>query len=139
MLAGVGVLAVVLGVGVATGVVPGLPRGDAETVAALPRWSGTTGRAELERDQDGRATLLVDLHGERGRSGTGPLREVWMMRPDLGGLVSVGSLDGDQGRFTVPPGLDTAEFRVVDVTAEADDGDPTHSGDSIVRGTLSDP
>jgi hypothetical protein len=84
-------------------------------------------------------TLLVDLHGERGRSGTGPLREVWMMRSDLGGLVSVGYLDGDQGRFTVPDGVDTAEFPVVDVSAEADDGDPAHSGDSIVRGTLTDP
>jgi hypothetical protein len=144
-IAGVGVLAVVLGIGVASGVVPGLPRGDTETVlantelAALPGWSGTTGRAELERDQDGRVTLVVDLHGERGRSGTGPLREVWMMRSDLGGLVSVGYLDGDQGRFTVPDGVDTAEFPVVDVSAEADDGDPAHSGDSIVRGTLTDP
>lgn len=144
-IAGVGVLAVVLGIGVASGVVPGLPRGDTETVvantelAALPGWSGTTGRAELERDQDGRVTLLVDLHGEGGRSGTGPLREVWMMRSDLGGLVSVGYLDGDQGRFTVPDGVDTAEFPVVDVSAEADDGDPAHSGDSIVRGTLTDP
>ncbi|WIB69240.1 anti-sigma factor [Curtobacterium sp. MCBD17_026] len=142
---GVGVLAVVLGIGVASGVVPGLPRSDTETVlantelAALPGWSGTTGRAELERDQDGRVTLVVDLHGERGRSGTGPLREVWMMRSDLGGLVSVGYLDGDQGRFTVPDGVDTAEFPVVDVSAEADDGDPAHSGDSIVRGTLTDP
>jgi hypothetical protein len=145
VIAGVGVLAVVLGIGVASGIVPGLPRGDTETVlantelAALPGWSGTTGRAELERDQDGRVTLLVDLHGERGRSGTGPLREVWMMRSDLGGLVSVGYLDGDQGRFTVPDGVDTAEFPVVDVSAEADDGDPAHSGDSIVRGTLTDP
>jgi hypothetical protein len=145
VIAGAGVLAVVLGIGVASGIVPGLPRGDTETVlantelAALPGWSGTTGRAELERDQDGRVTLLVDLHGERGRSGTGPLREVWMMRSDLGGLVSVGYLDGDQGRFTVPDGVDTAEFPVVDVSAEADDGDPAHSGDSIVRGTLTDP
>ncbi|MBT1664675.1 anti-sigma factor [Curtobacterium flaccumfaciens] len=144
-IAGVGVLAVVLGIGVASGVVPGLPRGDTETVlantelAALPGWSGTTGRAELERDQDGRVTLHVDLHGARGRSDTGPLREVWMMRSDLGGLVSVGYLDGDQGRFTVPDGVDTAEFPVVDVSAEADDGDPAHSGDSIVRGTLTDP
>ncbi|MBO9040321.1 anti-sigma factor [Curtobacterium flaccumfaciens] len=144
-IAGVGVLAVVLGIGVASGIVPGLPRGDTETVLAnteleaLPGWSGTTGRAELERDRDGRVTLLVDLHGERGRSGTCPLREVWMMRSDLGGLVSVGYLDGDQGRFTVPDGVDTAEFPVVDVSAEADDGDPAHSGDSIVRGTLTDP
>ncbi|MBT1544685.1 anti-sigma factor [Curtobacterium aurantiacum] len=144
-IAGVGVLAVVLGIGVASGIVPGLPRGDTETVLAnteldaLPGWSGTTGTAELERDQDGRVTLVVDLHGERGRSGTGPLREVWMMRADLAGLVSVGYLDGDRGRFTVPAGLDTERFPVVDVSAEADDGDPAHSGDSIVRGTLTDP
>jgi hypothetical protein len=39
----------------------------------------------------------------------------------------------------VPDGVDTAEFPVVDVSAEADDGDPAHSGDSIVRGTLTDP
>ncbi|MBF4604045.1 anti-sigma factor [Curtobacterium sp. VKM Ac-2884] len=145
LIAGAGVLAVVLGIGVATGVVPGLPRGGTETVlantelAALPGWSGTSGTAELERDRDGRVTLVVDLHGERGRSGTGPLREVWMMRSDLAGLVSVGYLDGDRGTFTVPADLDTARFPVVDVSAEADDGDPAHSGDSIVRGTLTDP
>lgn len=145
VVAGVGVLAVGLGVGVATGVLPGLPRGGTETVlantrlAALPGWSGTSGTAELERDRDGRVTLVVDLHGERGRSGTGPLREVWMMRSDLAGLVSVGYLDGDRGTFTVPADLDTARFPVVDVSAEADDGDPAHSGDSIVRGTLTDP
>ena len=143
MLAGVGVLAVVLGVGVATGVVPGLPRGGSETVLAsaeldaLPSWKGSSGTAELERDRDGRTTLVVDLRGARDEPDAGGLREVWMMRADLKGLVSVGFLDGDRGRFTVPAAMDTAAFPVVDVSAEADDGDPTHSGDSIVRGTLS--
>ncbi|WP_349774950.1 hypothetical protein [Curtobacterium sp. MCPF17_002] len=138
---------------------PGLPRGASETVLAsaaldpLPAWKGSRGTAELERDRDGRLTLVVDLRGasddadagadpdaDAGASAddepAGGLREVWMMRSDLKGLVSVGFLDGDRGRFTVPAAMDTSEFPVVDVSAEADDGDPTHSGDSIVRGTL---
>ena len=32
--------------------------------------------------------------------------------------------------------VDLARFSVVDVSAEPLDGDPTHSGDSIVRGAL---
>lgn len=143
VLSGVGVLAVLVGIGVVTGVVPGLPRGSSETVLAsaqldaLPSWKGSSGTAELERDRDGRTTLVVDLRGARDEPEAGGLREVWMMRADLKGLVSVGFLDGDRGRFTVPAAMDTAAFPVVDVSAEADDGDPTHSGDSIVRGTLS--
>jgi len=143
VLSGVGVLAVLVGIGVVTGVVPGLPRGGSETVLAsaeldaLPSWKGSSGTAELERDRDGRTTLVVDLRGARDEPDGGGLREVWMMRADLKGLVSVGFLDGDRGRFTVPAAMDSAAFPVVDVSAEADDGDPTHSGDSIVRGTLS--
>ncbi|WP_144713355.1 anti-sigma factor [Curtobacterium pusillum] len=143
--AGIGVVAVVLGIGVATGVVPGLPRGGSESVlaradlAALPAWKGSSGTAELERARDGRLTLVVDLHGGDDEPGAGGLREVWMMRSDLKGLVSVGFLDGDRGRFTVPAAMDTSRFPVVDVSAEADDGDPAHSGDSIVRGTLGRP
>jgi len=143
VLSGVGVLAVLLGIGVVSGVVPGLPSGGSETVLAstaldaLPAWKGSSGTAELERDRDGRLTLVVDLRSGDDQPGAGGLREVWMMRSDLKGLVSVGFLDGDRGRFTVPSGMDTARFPVVDVSAEADDGNPEHSGDSIVRGRLS--
>lgn len=143
VLSGVGVLAVVLGIGVVSGVVPGLSGGGSETVLAstaldaLPAWKGSTGTAELERDRDGRLTLVVDLRSGDDQPGAGGLREVWMMRSDLKGLVSVGFLDGDRGRFTIPSGMDTARFPVVDVSAEADDGNPAHSGDSIVRGRLS--
>ena len=143
VLSGVGVLAVLLGIGVVSGVVPGLSGGGSETVLAstaldaLPAWKGSSGTAELERDRDGRLTLVVDLRSGDDQPGAGGLREVWMMRSDLKGLVSVGFLDGDRGRFTVPSGMDTARFPVVDVSAEADDGNPEHSGDSIVRGRLS--
>ena len=101
----------------------------------LPGWSGARGSAELERDGDGRLSLVVDLD-HRASDGAAPLREVWMMRSDLSGLVSVGFLDGDTGRFVVPSGVDPSRYPVVDVSAESDDGDPAHSGDSVVRGTL---
>lgn len=142
--AGIGVLALLVGVGVVTGVVPGA--GSGETVvastdlSALPSWSGARGSAELERDRDGRLTLVVDVHGDGDRNGdAGGLREVWMMQTDLKGLVSVGYLDGDRGRFRVPAGMDLARYPVVDVSAEPDDGKPAHSGDSIVRGTFTSP
>jgi hypothetical protein len=57
-------------------------------------------------------------------------------RPDVSGLVSLGTLDGSSGRFDLPAGLDLDQFSVVDVSEEQFDGDPAHSGDSIVRGPL---
>jgi hypothetical protein len=67
----------------------------------------------------------------------GTYREVWLLRPDVSGLVSLGMLEGDQGRFDLPDGLDLADYPVVDVSEEHFDGDPAHSGDSVVRGDLS--
>ena len=37
----------------------------------------------------------------------------------------------------LPAQVDVGEFPVVDVSIEPADGDPAHSGDSVVRGTLS--
>lgn len=140
--AGIGVLALVVGIGVTTGVVPGVGSGETvvarATLDALPDWTGARGTAELERDRGGRLTLVVHVRGDGDESGSGQLREVWMMQSDLTGLVSVGFLDGDRGRFTVPADMDLARYPVVDVSAERDDGNPKHSGDSIVRGDLHD-
>ncbi|HEU4758159.1 MAG TPA: anti-sigma factor, partial [Agromyces sp.] len=68
----------------------------------------------------------------------GDVREVWLIRTDASGLVSLGLLEGDSGRFVVPDGIDLGEFTLVDVSAEPVDGDPAHSGDSIVRGELTE-
>lgn len=99
---------------------------------ALPGWTAS-GSASIEETPDGRREVVVDLVGGAGADG---MREVWLLTPDATGLVSVGLLDGDTGRFSIPAGLDLAEYPVVDVSAEPADGNPAHSGDSIVRGTL---
>jgi hypothetical protein len=64
--------------------------------------------------------------------------EVWLLNPDEPGkMQSLGSL-GDKARVVlpIPPGTDLNTYRLVDVSAEAHDGNSAHSGDSLLRGTL---
>lgn len=103
------------------------------SLEALPGWDAQ-GSAALETTADGARVLVVDVD-EAGPGGDG-YREVWLLRPDVSGLVSLGPLTGSSGRFVLPDDLDVDEFPVVDVSAEPLDGDPAHSGDSVVRGTL---
>jgi len=102
---------------------------------ALPGWTAS-GSALVEETADGRREVVVDL-ADDADAGADGLREVWLLTSDATGLVSVGLLDGSSGRFSIPAGVDLSEFPVVDVSAEPADGNPAHSGDSIVRGTLS--
>jgi hypothetical protein len=107
----------------------------AETLAAatlepLPGWQAQ-GRASV-REVDGRRVLTVDLSDVPG----GGYREVWLMDTGLTQLVGLGVLSGTEGQFDLPANLDLREFRVVDVSEEPYDGNPAHSGDSIVRGEL---
>lgn len=46
------------------------------------------------------------------------------------------ALQADTVRLTVPDGLDADAYSVVDVSIQPYDGDPAHSGDSLLRGTL---
>ena len=64
------------------------------------------------------------------------LHEVWLLTDDGKRLVSLGLLEGPGARFTVPLALDIGDFSVVDVSVESADGNPAHSGDSVLRGRL---
>jgi len=102
---------------------------------ALPGWDAV-GHAEIEEDPDGRRILVLTVDENDDPAETDGLREVWLLKEDVSGLVSLGLLDGEEGRFLVPTDVDLAEYPVVDVSREPTDGDPAHSGDSIVRGLL---
>lgn len=93
-----------------------LPTGDAEVLRA------GTGR-ELELDVFG----LPEVEG---------VYEVWLQDPSGERSVSLGLLDDTRERLPLPAGIDVSEYPVVDVSIEAVDGDPAHSGTSVVRGTL---
>jgi hypothetical protein len=103
----------------------------------FPEWPDARGSAVVEQRADGVRQVVVDVDAAADAgSPDAPLREVWLIRTDGTGLISIGFLDGTSGRFDIPPGIDLTQYALVDVSAEADNGDPTHSGDSIVRGEL---
>ncbi|WP_353828877.1 anti-sigma factor [Agromyces sp. SYSU T0242] len=132
------VTGLVVGVGLGLAVGGIAPEPEPEVVLAtaeldaFPGWD-TAGRAAVEEDASGQRTIVVDLEAQVPE---GEVREVWLIRADASGLVSLGLMEGDSARLTVPPGIDLAEYPLVDVSAEPVDGDPGHSGDSIVRGEL---
>lgn len=100
---------------------------------AFPDHAGAVGSAEVEESRDGARTLVVTLEGAKE---SGDYLEVWLIRNDGGALISLGVLDGAKGAFAIPPGVDLSEYDLVDISFEPIDGDPAHSGDSIVRGQL---
>ena len=63
--------------------------------------------------------------------------EVWLINVDGTRMVALGVLaSGDTGEFQVPTGLIEEGYRIVDISVEPEDGDPTHSGVSLARGEL---
>ncbi len=131
LVASVAVLLVLVGIGLL--VRPGTPVVlAAAALDAFPEHPGARGTAEVE-EVDGHRTLTVSLADD---AQAGERREVWLITADATDLVSLGTLDGDRGDFRVPDDVDLDRFVLVDVSVEPDDGDPGHSGDSIVRGEL---
>lgn len=100
---------------------------------ALPAWTGARGEATLEQDADGRRWLVVTMTTSRPVDG---VQQVWLMSRDASAMTPVGLMAHDDERFPVPNGIDVSRYPVVDISDEEPGGAPTHSGNSIVRGTL---
>lgn len=105
----------------------------AATLEGFPAHPGAVGEATLEAQGDGVRSITVTLDAEVAADG---YREVWLLAADGSGLISLGVLDGRTGTFPVPADADLELFSIVDISQERSDGDPGHSGDSIVRGAL---
>jgi anti-sigma-K factor RskA len=91
-----------------------------------------SGRAEV-RDADGVRSLQVDLDAPALPDG---YYEVWLLQPDAVRMVPVGVVHRGDTVLPLPDGLDLSAYPVVDVSVEPMDGDPTHSGVSVARGSL---
>ncbi len=92
------------------------------------------GSAALER-VDGRLDLRVATASALD-AGDGYL-EVWLINRDLKRMVSVGVLrSGETGLFPVSQALLDQGYVIVDVSREAFDDKPQHSGVSLLRGQL---
>ena len=93
---------------------------------------GTTPGAAAVVGRDGAEELEIDATIPDADDG---FYEVWLIDTAVEGMVSLGPLRSD-GRYPIPTGVDVRSFPVVDVSIEPPDGDPTHSGVSVLRGTL---
>jgi hypothetical protein len=98
----------------------------------LPSTDGRLGTAELVTARSGQQ-VRVDASGLPPT--TAVAYEVWLFGDD-GRMVSLGTLADGTGSFTVPAGIDTQQYRTVDISDELPDGNPAHSGISLVRGTF---
>jgi hypothetical protein len=100
-----------------------------------PEGRSTSGTATLVR-RGGRYYLDLRLHDPPAPAG-GYL-EVWLIDRQVKGMVSLGPYRGP-GAYALPANVDPSTFPVVDVSDEPLDGDPLHSGVSLVRGVLPAP
>lgn len=100
---------------------------------ALPDWTGATGEATLEEDASGRKVLVVSMITPHPVDG---IQQVWLIDREQSAMLAVGWLTAPIDRFTLPADLDISRYPIVDISAEAPDGNVQHSGNSIVRGTL---
>lgn len=93
-----------------------------------------SGSAELVAADDKLLELELDATAPDGE-----YLELWLLAVDDEGLtadpISLGRVNGS-GQYAIPAGVDTSVFDVVDVSIEADDGDASHSGKSVLRGAL---
>ncbi|MCE9621414.1 MAG: anti-sigma factor [Actinomycetia bacterium] len=91
------------------------------------------GDATLVRLADGHFALDVDV-ADLPPTEDGFL-ELWIIDTNVDSMYSLGPLHGS-GRYPLPDHVNPAAFPVVDISIEPTDGEPTHSGRSILRGQL---
>ncbi|MPY09819.1 anti-sigma factor domain-containing protein [Arthrobacter bussei] len=111
---------------------PPAPEVLAETVLEPLDGSTAEGTATVVSGEGGVRSL--DVRSTAGEGGG--FEEVWLIAPELDRMYSLGVLHGGDGSLTIPDSVDLDEFPIVDVSDEPLDGDPTHSGVSVLRGTL---
>lgn len=132
-------VAAIVGLGVGIGGTKLLDRSNddstSQAVIKLDPLTGKSGAGTADLVRVGsKAELRVSASGLPSANG---FYEVWLINQDGKRMVSLGILNpGAGGTFLVPPDLTTQGYRIVDVSLEPNDGNPEHSHDSIIRGTL---
>ena len=86
------------------------------------------------REHDGTTRMTVSVH-DLPRAQVGQFYYAWLLDPASNKMLALGLVDADAGAtFDVDDAL-VASYSAVDVSLEADDGDPAHSVTSVLRGT----
>lgn len=87
---------------------------------------------------DGDTGMRLDVHG-LAPTPSGQFYELWLLDGPRR-VMSLGSFrvpSSGAAEVTVPLPVDAADFRYIDVSLEHEDGNPGHSGDSVLRAPTS--
>jgi hypothetical protein len=95
--------------------------------------SRATGTASVVEEDDGTRMLRIELDAPAAKDG---FYEAWLADPSAVGMISMGNVSPGTTSLPVPDGLDLADWPTVEISVGPVDGDPTHSGVSLVRGAL---
>lgn len=101
------------------------------SLVPLPTHNGS-GEAQVQQLPDGTRQLTITLSNDH----VAGFRGVWVGTTDLSKMVSLGVLANESGTFSIPAGVDLAQYPIVDISDQPYNGDPAHSADSIARGKL---
>jgi hypothetical protein len=131
-------LALIVGIGVGISYERQVVRPENRVIASaelrpLPKFEGATGTAEVFADGRGGRELVVKMTSPTPVNGT---VQVWLMDAQ-GRATSMGTMTNGVARLPIQPGMSLFERPTVDISDEpAQDPDPGHNGDSILRGKL---
>ncbi len=105
------------------------------TVALTPLEGGSPASGTVELAGEGEEPMRLRVSGlDPARAGA--FYEAWLLGDD-GELVALGAFQVDASggaTLALPVPVDPERFRFFDVSLEPGDGDPGHSGDSVLRG-----
>ena len=101
-------------------------------LAQFPQWQAARGTAVMAEGPHGKQ-LAVSLRAPRKPG----FYEVWLLARNGTSMISLGDLGpGHTGKFTMPPGVNLANYSRIDVSLQPFNGSTLHSRTSVVRGSL---
>ncbi|MGY3317268.1 anti-sigma factor [Arthrobacter sp. TE12232] len=89
------------------------------SLTPLPAHTGS-GDAQVEQLPDGTRHLIIRLSNDH----ISGFRGVWVGSADLSKMVSLGVLANESGVFTIPAGVDLAQYPIVDISDQPYNGNP---------------
>ena len=104
----------------------------ATNLAGLSLAPGAVGQADVVQTATGRQ---LDLDVQKLGIPDG-FYEVWLIDPTVTKMVPIGVLIDGKGRFSLPDGVSLSSYPVVDISIQPLNGNPKHSGRSVLRGIL---
>ncbi len=93
---------------------------------------GIVAQAVIE-DDDGVRRVALDASAIEVADGE--FLELWLINDDITDMVSLGVVRRGE-TYEIPGDVELGDFPIIDVSIEPDDGIPTHSGRSVLRGRL---